>query len=44
MVHGVQHIYIEKHDEGDPELCTMEILEAQGPDGARDPVHVYEFL
>ena len=44
MVHGVQEIYIEKCDEGDPELCTVEILEAQDPDGACDPVHVYEFI
>jgi hypothetical protein len=30
MVHGVQHIYIEKCDESDPELCGVEIIEAKG--------------
>ena len=44
IVHGVQQIYIEKRDERDPELCAVEILEAQGPDGACDPMHVYEFI
>jgi hypothetical protein len=44
MVHGVQQIYIEKRDEGDPELCVVEVLEAQGPESACDPVHIYDLL
>jgi hypothetical protein len=44
QVNGVQQMYIEKCDEGDPELCIVEILEARGSDGSRDPMHVYDFL
>ena len=31
-------------DEGDPELPGVKILEVQGRDCVRDPVHVHEFL